>query len=81
MEPITSKISNFFGTITGKASELYNRAKSNIMSLGSNQPEPSLTTPTTTSTGGAKKRRSKKTKRVRFSKKRKVYRYKTMRRK
>ena len=65
-----SSLTNKLREIKESAASLYSRAKSNVMSLKNND------TPTATPTGGAKKRRSK---RVRFSKRRRVYKYKTIR--
>ena len=71
-----SALKDKINAIKESALSLYYKAKSNITSLTNNTPAPLPTT-----TGGSKRRRSKKTKRVRFSNKRKVYKYKTMRRK
>ena len=78
MDSTKSTISNWFGSLAGKASELYNRAKSNVMSLRNNSSAPLVsTTPiTTTATTGGSKRRPKKTRRVRFSRRHKVYKFK-----
>jgi len=67
---LTNKLRETTDKIKETAVSLYSRAKSNVTSLQNND------TSTPTPTGGAKKRRSK---RVRFSKRRKVYKYKTIR--
>ena len=79
MESTSDTSDSWFSSLTNKlreiiesAASLYSRAKSNVMSLKNNDTD----TQTATPTGGAKKRRSK---RVRFSKRRKVYKYKTIR--
>ena len=86
MDSATSTLSGWFGTLKDKVSGIYNKAKSNVTSLTTSSSTPPLQTATTATTatettaGGSKRRRSKKTKRVRFSKRRRVYKYKTMRR-
>ena len=76
MESTSDTSDSWFSSLTNKlreikesAASLYSRAKSNVASLKNNGTD-------TVTTGGAKKRRSK---RVRFSKRRKVYKYKTIR--
>ena len=82
MDSTTSTLSGWFGTFKDKVSGIYNNAKSKVTSLTTSSSTPlQTTTATATTAGGSKKRRSKKTKRVRFSKRRSVYKYKTMRRK
>ena len=81
MDSTTSTLSGWFGTFKDKVSGIYNNAKSKVTSLTTSSSSPLQTATATTTAGGSKKRRSKKTKRVRFSKRRRVYKYKTMRRK
>jgi hypothetical protein len=65
---------SWFSSLTEKISNVYKKAKDAV------SPKTENTQPL--ATGGAKRRnKKKKTKRVRFSKRNKVYRYRTMRKK
>uniref|UniRef100_A0A6C0IKC0 Uncharacterized protein n=1 Tax=viral metagenome TaxID=1070528 RepID=A0A6C0IKC0_9ZZZZ len=71
----SSSSTSWFGSLKDKMSNVYKKAKDAV----SSKPESTPLLPLTS--GGSKKkhRKNKRTKRVRFSKRNKVYKYKTMR--
>jgi len=75
LENVRDVASGAFNTITTAATNMKNKLQASAAPTATTLPT------TATTSGGSKKRRSKKTKRVRFSKRRRVYKYKTMRRK
>ena len=78
------QLSAGWNNVKAKASGAYDKMKAVVTPKSAplmSNPLSSMTTATATTGGSKRRHKSKKTKRVRFSKRRRVYKYKTMRRK